>query len=170
MKKLYILRHAKSDYPEGVDDHERPLNTRGEKSCIFMGRYFRENTIRPDVILSSDAMRTTQTINNILRESGCNVQPQFTKKLYLATPGEILKELAKLDNSNSSAMVVCHSPGVQLLSAILTGSGDEDSIERLKRKYPTTGMACLTLATDSWQKIDPGCGHLDMFVVPKMLG
>ena len=170
MKKLYILRHAKSDYPDDVSsDKERPLNKRGEKACDLIGQYLKENNIFPEIILSSDAVRTTQTINNVLRIAEHAVDVSFTPKLYLATPGEILKEIVKVDAEVSSVMVVCHNPGVEQLSAILTGGGDADSISRIKVKYPTAGMACFTIEAGKWGEVNPGCGHLDSFITPKAL-
>lgn len=39
MKKLFIIRHAKSDWSnEALDDYDRPLNERGKKNAPFMGK------------------------------------------------------------------------------------------------------------------------------------
>ncbi|PIR38727.1 MAG: hypothetical protein COV35_06080 [Alphaproteobacteria bacterium CG11_big_fil_rev_8_21_14_0_20_39_49] len=169
MKKLYILRHAKSDYPEGVQDHARPLNKRGNSASVAMGKYISLNRINPDVILSSDSTRTTQTINNIVREAAIETKVDFIGRLYLATPGEILKELAKLDDSFSSAMVVCHNPGAEMLTAILAGNGNNGALQNLKKGYPTCSLACLTVNSDSWKNIDAGSAYLDEFITPKIL-
>jgi phosphohistidine phosphatase len=170
MKKLYILRHAKSDYPDNVsDDHERPLNKRGEKACNLIGDYLKTNNITPEVILSSDAVRTTQTINNILRAASYDINVQFSGKLYLATPGEILKEIAKISDDINSIMVVCHNPGAAQLAMMLTAGGDTDSINLMRTKYPTAGLACLTLKTETWKQVNPASGNLDKFVTPKSL-
>ena len=40
MKRLLLLRHAKSDWDSGAAaDHERPLAARGRKSARAMGRF-----------------------------------------------------------------------------------------------------------------------------------
>lgn len=169
MKKLYILRHAKSDYPQGVEDHDRPLNKRGQSASIIMGKYIKSNNINPDVILSSDSARTTETINNVLKEAEISTSVDFSNKLYLATPGEILKELAKLGDEVESAMVVCHNPGAEMLTAILARDGNKFALSTLNRKYPTCGLACMTIKSDSWDKLDMGSAYLDEFITPKTL-
>lgn len=170
MKQLYILRHAKSDYPENIaDDHERPLNKRGEAACKKIADFIKQNNISPEVVLCSDALRTTQTINNIMKHSGNDFKVDYTPKLYLATPGEILKELAKIDSNISSAMIVSHNPGVENLTKILLKDGDVDSIKRLQVKYPTAGLAIMSVAADSWDKISPASAILERFIAPKML-
>lgn len=169
MKKLYILRHAKADYPAGVEDHERPLNKRGEQASIVTGKYLKLKGISPDYIISSDSCRTAQTIKNILREAGINTQVQYSKKLYLATAGEMLKELAKIDDKIASVLLVCHNPSAQQLATILAGNGNPQAIQNVKNKYPTCGLAYLELDTDSWKIIDPACGFLKEFVTPKSL-
>ena len=43
MKKLLILRHAKSSWKEpGLTDHDRPLNKRGNRDAPRMGELVRE--------------------------------------------------------------------------------------------------------------------------------
>lgn len=169
MKKLYILRHAKADYPAGVEDHERPLNKRGEQASLVIGRYLKINDISPDFIISSDSCRTAQTIKIALREAGIDTPIQFSQKLYLATAGEMLKELAKIDDKITSAMIVCHNPGAEILTSILAGKANSEAIQNVKKKYPTCGLAYLELDTDSWKIIDPACGFLKEFVTPKSL-
>jgi phosphohistidine phosphatase len=170
VKKLYLLRHAKSDYPQNVDDHDRPLNKRGENACKTIGKYMKENGLLPDKILCSDATRTSMTVKNVLRAAGENIEVLHLKELYLATAGEILKILAKVHDDVPSVMVVCHNPGVEQLARFLVGGGDIESIARLRVKYPTCALAVFTLDTDSWKKIDPQIGRLDVFITPKWLG
>ncbi len=170
MKKLYILRHAKSASPSNIDDHERPLNKRGEDACKLIGKYLKSNNIVPEGILCSTALRTKSTIKNILREAGFDKDVEFNKKLYLATAGEILKELAKADDDINSVMIICHNPGVQHLALVLFGGGDLEAAKKIKEKYSTAAMAEFSFQVDSWKNITPGSGHLEKYITPKMLG
>ncbi len=36
---LILIRHAKSDYPPGVPDHDRPLNARGLRDAPRIGAW-----------------------------------------------------------------------------------------------------------------------------------
>jgi len=169
MKKLYLLRHAKSDYPAGVDDHERPLNTRGRNDSLKMGKYLKENNILPQKIISSDAKRTTETINNIIKSAAIDIKAEFTSGLYLATPGEMLKQIAKTSEDIESLMVVSHNPGTEQLAKILTRSGTPEAISLIKLKYPTCGLTILTINAESWEKIEPACAFMEDFIVPKII-
>jgi phosphohistidine phosphatase SixA len=62
MKTLLVLRHAKSSWSDpALDDHERPLNTRGRRDAPRMGELVREYRLIPDVVISSDAVRARLT-------------------------------------------------------------------------------------------------------------
>jgi phosphohistidine phosphatase len=62
MKTLLVLRHAKSSWHDpALDDHDRPLNKRGQQDGPRMGELVREHRLTPDVIISSDAVRARLT-------------------------------------------------------------------------------------------------------------
>ncbi|WP_204322083.1 histidine phosphatase family protein, partial [Streptococcus pneumoniae] len=61
MHRLILLRHAKSDWPEGVADHERPLNGRGRRAAPLMGEAMVERGYVPERALVSSAKRTQET-------------------------------------------------------------------------------------------------------------
>ena len=48
-RTLVLLRHAKSDYPGGVADHDRPLAPRGEREAGLAGEWLRSGVIDPPV-------------------------------------------------------------------------------------------------------------------------
>ena len=55
MKKLILVRHAKSDWPENTDDFDRPLSEKGEKNAEKMAKFLKENKIEIDKFYSSPA-------------------------------------------------------------------------------------------------------------------
>ena len=62
MKKLFLIRHAKSDWSNPtLDDFDRPLNERGKTNAPFIGDLLREKGVFPDVIISSPAYRARET-------------------------------------------------------------------------------------------------------------
>ncbi len=62
MKKLHLIRHAKSDWSNPIlDDFDRPLNKRGKKNAPFMGKILRDKGVNPDLIISSPAYRARET-------------------------------------------------------------------------------------------------------------
>ena len=61
-RTLLLLRHAKSDYPAGVADHERPLAPRGKREAALAGDWLRANVPAVDAVLCSTATRTRETL------------------------------------------------------------------------------------------------------------
>ena len=51
MRRLLILRHAKSDWPSGLSDFDRPLAARGKVAAPMMGRYLRQEMLIPDLAI-----------------------------------------------------------------------------------------------------------------------
>ena len=62
MRTLVLMRHAKSDYPDGVTDHDRPLAARGDREAGLAGDWLRETAPTIDAVLCSTATRTRQTL------------------------------------------------------------------------------------------------------------
>ncbi len=162
MKKLYLLRHAKASYPNGVEDKDRPLNERGVAACKQMNAYFKEHNIKPDMVLCSDSRRTTDTAKFVLQ--GIDTKISYTKKLYLATPGEILKELVGINSEISSVLVIGHNPSIQQMVIILTGVGDINTLAQIKNKYPTCALTEFVFNINQWDNIEPGNGELLRFI------
>ena len=71
MKKLYLIRHAKSDWSDvSKSDFERGLNKRGQKAIFTMADALLENGVMPDLILSSSANRAKLTAEGLANEIG----------------------------------------------------------------------------------------------------
>ncbi|NOY12914.1 MAG: hypothetical protein GXP51_04295, partial [Deltaproteobacteria bacterium] len=69
MKKLILIRHAKSDWhTAAATDFDRPLNTRGKKAAPLMGERLAAHSGTPDLLLSSPAKRARQTAKKIARQ------------------------------------------------------------------------------------------------------
>ena len=73
MKTILLLRHAKSSWKDaGLSDHARPLNKRGLRDAPRMGRLIAEQRLKPELILSSSAvraMRTAQAVADAINDA-----------------------------------------------------------------------------------------------------
>lgn len=67
-RRLVVLRHAKSAWPDDGADHERPLAPRGRRSAPAAGRRLREADCVPDLVVCSTARRTRQTWDLVFPE------------------------------------------------------------------------------------------------------
>ncbi|MEM7519546.1 MAG: histidine phosphatase family protein, partial [Pseudomonadota bacterium] len=109
MKRLILMRHAKSDWSAAAArDHDRPLNPRGRSAAQALGGWLRANAFLPDQVQSSTAVRTRETLLrlNLPAVSDVTLIPQ----LYLATPDQILSCLR--DATGEAVLVLGHNPGI----------------------------------------------------------
>ena len=65
-RSLLLLRHAKSAWPDGVADLERPLARRGERAAELVGRFLAAHGLVPDRVISSPARRAAETAERVL--------------------------------------------------------------------------------------------------------
>ena len=170
MKRLYLLRHAKSDWvdPDRVDV-DRPLSPRGRRAAPALGRYMRREGLIPALALSSNARRTEETWELLAPALKAEVRLETSRKLYLASPARLLKTIQGVADKWGSLAVVGHNPGLQALALELVGEGEAAARTRLATKYPTGGLAVFDFPVEHWAEIAAGMGRLDRFIVPRDL-
>ncbi len=170
MKKLFLLRHAKSSWeqPE-LADHERPLSPRGERSALVMGRYMAQRRLIPDIILCSTARRTVETRLLTLSQWPSEPPTEFDRKLYLSGARAIMMRLAQLDDTLRSAMVIGHNPDLQDLTLRLSAGSNMPLRSIAEAKFPTSALAVLHLPTDRWADVLHLTGILVDLETPKKL-
>ncbi|RLK48893.1 SixA phosphatase family protein [Microbacterium telephonicum] len=120
MRTLVLIRHAKSDWGDpGLADHDRPLNERGTRDAPAMARRLAESGIRPDVLLSSTAVRARTTAAAFGDALG--LSPQLREDLYGAPARALLDAAA--ETGAETVVVVAHDPGMTVLAEQLSGGG-----------------------------------------------
>jgi phosphohistidine phosphatase len=170
MKRLYLLRHAKSDRSDpAAADFDRPLNGRGRQAAPAMGRYLRRHKLIPDLVVCSAARRTRETWELAGAQLKTGVAVQFSQPLYLAAPHQILRLLRELPDSAGSALLLGHNPGLQIVATELTGSGDASVRHRLQAKFPTGALAVIDFEVSRWGDVAEGKGRIELFVQPRDL-
>jgi phosphohistidine phosphatase len=121
MVTLLIFRHAKAEAGDGLADELRELAPRGRKDAKKMGELARKEGLLPQRILSSNSVRTRQTVERFVDASGCEASVEYLRTLYLAEPQAYLEALTKHAQGASRVMVVGHNPGLEDLVRELTG-------------------------------------------------
>lgn len=170
MRRLLLLRHAKSDWSEpGASDHERPLNRRGREAAPRIGAYLRRHRLMPDSVLCSTARRTRDTWALVAAEIPDAAPATYVERIYEATPRTLLDILRNAEPGGAALLVVGHNPGLHELATQLIASGDLDDRERLREKLPTGGLVVIDFAIAEWSKLHARSGRLERFVVPRML-
>jgi phosphohistidine phosphatase len=177
MLRLILLRHAKSSWPSGLQDIERPLSERGEGAARLMGGYLAHHSLIPGRVLCSPARRTRDTWSGIWAGLSAAMSTQlaapdvlFDGRLYGATRKGIVSVLQEQkDDRNRTLLLLGHNPGLQETAEWLIAAGDVELREQLHEKFPTAGLAVIDFAFDSWSLIHTHAGRLDRFVTPRLI-
>jgi phosphohistidine phosphatase len=161
MKKLLLLRHAKSSWADSqLADFDRPLNSRGLVAAPFMGEFITRQGIVPDAIVSSPAKRAAQTAMLVKENGGLNATLRFDERIYEASPQSLLTVASGLSDDLEIVMLVGHNPGIEGFIGFLTGT-----IEPM----PTAALAVIDLNIKNWNKIKSGSGNVETVLRPKEL-
>lgn len=170
MLTLSLLRHAKSSWKNpSIPDRERPLSTRGIGDAPVMGRAMTERGIDPELVLCSSARRTVDTLALVLPELKVEPKIAYEDGLYHASASEMLDMLHRIQPGASRVMFVAHNPEIQTLALDLIGAGPKHMRDRLRDKYPTSGLAVINFKAGLWSSIDVNSGSLSLFLTPKGL-
>ncbi|MER5859368.1 histidine phosphatase family protein [Streptomyces sp900105245] len=167
MRRLMVLRHAKSAWPEGVEDHRRPLAPRGLRDAPAAGRALAEAGGLPDLALCSTAVRARRTWELAAAEWGTPPPVRYDRRLYAADAADLLDVVREVPREVEALLLVGHNPGLEELVAELAGDGLDDSLERLRAKFPTSALAVLTWRGTGWPALGPGTALLTSFMVPR---
>ena len=89
-RRLVVVRHAKSAWPEGEPDAQRPLNPRGRRDAPAVGRWIRERVGRLDAVLCSPATRARQTWGLVAPELDDPPAPVLDDRVYAASVETLL--------------------------------------------------------------------------------
>ena len=161
MKTLYLVRHAKSsrDDPR-LPDRDRPLNERGMHDAPMMGERLAQRGVRPDVVLSSPALRALTTAELVAKPLGIGPQViTIDNRLYEASPPVLLAVIRALDDTHTSAMIFGHNPEFSELALRLSGGEIAN--------MPTCGVAELHFDTPHWSHLGEAPAVQVRFESPK---
>jgi phosphohistidine phosphatase len=146
VKRLLILRHAKSSWADSSqDDWERPLNDRGQRDAPRVGEWLRDQKLVPDLIVSSDAVRARSTAEAAAAGMGYTRDIIKHPSLYLAKPHDVLEVLREVAGDAGAIMIVAHNPGLEDLVHALTG---------VHHGMGTTSLVVVDLAIEHWSELD----------------
>lgn len=162
MTTLLILRHAKSSWSNAnLSDHERPLNSRGERDAPRMGELLQEQGLVPHLIITSSAERARATAELVAHSCHYQAKIEVTSDLYHADPPAYVARLQKVDDRHQRVLVVGHNPGLEALLKRLTGEA---------HRLPTAALAHVEMPLATWRELsETSRGKLKSLWRPKEL-
>ncbi|MCP3975498.1 MAG: histidine phosphatase family protein [bacterium] len=160
MKKLLILRHAKSDWSAGLADRDRPLNARGHRAAQTMGRVLARMGEAPDLVISSTAARAATTAQLAIESGQWDSAIRYTDDLYATSVRGALEVLMGADPAAASVMLVGHEPTWSSLVAQLTGGSVA---------IKTATVAAIELYVRDWADASDAHGELLFLLQPRTI-
>ncbi|MBO9517071.1 MAG: histidine phosphatase family protein [Porphyrobacter sp.] len=167
MKRLGLLRHAKSDWSDmSQRDFDRGLNNRGRRGAAIVGEHIRDHAVHWDLLLASPAERVKRTID----AARLQIPIQWDEHIYLAESSTLIHVLQGVEGDPEAVLLAGHNPGLQELVFDLVAAENENALfAEVAEKYPTATFAVLELTIDRWADCQPGCGKLVHLVRPRDL-
>ncbi len=160
MKRLVLMRHAKSDWAFDRSDRDRPLNKRGRKSVPAVAEWLATRNHHPQEALVSSAERTRETWSLL----GSDATVRFLDDLYLAEPEVMLDAL--FEATADTVLMIGHNPGIaELAHSLVNQTPDHPRFS----DYPTCATLVVEFDVAAWSDIRPGTGRVLDFIVPREL-
>lgn len=163
---LILLRHAKSDWPDGVADHDRPLTDRGRRDAPRSGAWLVEHGRVPDRALVSTAQRTRETYGLAAEAFPADPELVFTDEIYAASAGQILEVVRRTPEGVGTLIVVAHNPGTQSLALALADDTHPELVAKAYGRYPTNTLTVLEFDGE-WAALDPGAASVVAVEAPR---
>ena len=146
MKTLFLVRHAKSSRDDpSLPDRDRPLDDRGKQDAPRMGNRLVKRDVKPDLLISSPALRALTTAQLIAEEVGYKRKDIVVdNRLYASSPDDLLAVIRALDKKLDRVMLVGHNPEFTDLAHRLSS----EIIE-----MPTSAVAEFNFDTKAWSDV-----------------
>ncbi len=162
MKRLMILRHAKSNWgDEEVSDFNRKLNKRGVRNANSMGEFLDAKHGKPDLIVSSSAVRAYETAKIVAEKMSYSINKIITRDdLYLAWVSDLINAIQALPDKVENCLLVGHNPGLTDLVNHLGVRLDN---------LPTASVVCFEFDTQDWSNIGTENADLKWFQLARDL-
>lgn len=142
-----------------MSDFERGLKKRGHKDLDAISSYMSIQNLKPDLMLSSLALRAQVTADQLGKKIGYEGRIHYMEELYNSRPDTIMNVLTLQDDGYETIFLIGHNPELTEFSNFLI----EDNFSKL----PTLGVLAIRLDIDSWSDIGEKCGEIDFFIQPK---
>lgn len=161
MKRLYLIRHAKSSWSNpDLDDFARPLNKRGKVDCPEMAARLGKAGVSPDLIVASPAKRAKKTAICMAKGTGyAKDKIRYDEELYLGSFSYHLQVIDDMMRKIDVLFLVGHNYTMTELGEYLTGS--------YLGNVPTCGIVAVEYSGPDGFIPEAGGGRLLFFDFPK---
>ena len=148
MKKLILIRHAKSSWEFNVQDIERPLSNRGKSDAKLMSIILKDLNIEVDHIYSSNSKRTLQTSQIFVKNLELqNVPTNENERLYDFSGEKVESFIRAIPSNLNTVIIFTHNNTCTNLLQKFAG---------LNKHVPTCGILIFDFDVSLWDEIESG--------------
>lgn len=148
MKKLILIRHAKSSWEFNVQDIERPLSNRGKSDAKLMSIILKDLNIEVDHIYSSNSKRTLQTSQIFVKNLELqNVPTNENERLYDFSGEKVESFIRAIPSNLNTVIIFTHNNTCTNLLEKFAG---------LNKHVPTCGILIFDFDVSLWDEIESG--------------
>mgnify|MGYP001197293700 CR=1 FL=1 len=163
MKRVVIVRHAKS-VPYGYDeDFNRDLADRGKNDAKLISLELNAQKIFPDIMISSPAKRALKTARIFAENLSYDRSAiQEVEEIYDGmTTSEFLDLIHQTPDSANTAFFFGHNPGLHYFTGNL--------LKHFNGDMPTCSTVGIDFNVNSWKEIEARTGKQAFHLAPRML-
>ena len=134
LKKLIIIRHAKSNWSNNTSDLDRPISMRGVNDAKIISKIFDSQNLQPEIIYTSIAKRAIETSKILIERSKflSNLVCLEVDELYDFSGNGVKSFIKNLNEKYSTVLIFTHNNSCNFLV--------NDFANRFNLDFPTCGM------------------------------
>ncbi len=156
MKKIILIRHAKSSWDTITDDFTRPISNRGIKDAHLVSDVLKEHLPQKFIVWSSTAKRAKETATIFCQNMDLGLDSIVCKQeLYTFEHSKLREEIKKCKNEHDTLILFGHNDAITKFVNKF-GSETFDNV-------PTSGVVMINFDTDDWGSIKAGVTELTIF-------
>ena len=163
MKRVIIVRHAKSVQYGYDDDFNRDLTDRGINDAEKISSRLKEMGLAPDFVIASPATRTMHTANIFCNNLGYDTksirqEPAFYGEI---TTQGFIDYIQQLPENIETVFIFGHNPAVYYLVYNL--------VKYFNADMPTCSTVAIDFQVDKWNEVNALGGKVAFQLVPKSM-
>lgn len=163
MKRLIIVRHAKTEQGGYSHDYERELTERGIDDAGKIAVDLFKRKIMPDYILSSPATRAITTAKVYAATLNFPEKKIIEKEgLYFDfTTQDFIEMLHEVPDEYQTVFVFGHNPFMYFMAGNLS--------KNFHGEMPTCSTVVIDFEIGSWKEVEPRQGKVFLHLYPKLV-
>lgn len=158
MKKLILLRHSEAEAQPIDKDAHRPLTSRGLEQAFQAGSFLKEINKIPDFILTSNALRTIQTMEQVSKGIGKEIQTESNPMLFRCTTEDLSEHVRAFRDTYQTALIINHNPVIHQFAMELTQTNlnlsNRDDFNKIESNYPPSTLTVIDCDIKTWEEFD----------------